>query len=63
MNKLYEAKEIDKKCRWYLSKCLNIYEDKGIKTPVLFYLDIKDNTWRWYSNKELVTLEELYKLF
>lgn len=60
---MYEAKEIDKKCRWYLNKCLNTYEEKGIKTEVLFYLDVKDNTWRWYSNKEPVTLDELYKLF
>ena len=40
---------------------------KVLKDTILyldnFYLDIKDNTWRWYSNKELVTLEELYKLF
>lgn len=57
----FDKNRVDNACFQYCEKALKEYEETGIKTPILFYKDVKTKTkiWRWYDTNKKVTYQSL----
>lgn len=57
----FNKNRVDNVCSQYCEKALKKYEKTGIKTPILFYKDVKTKTkiWRWYDTNKKVTYKSL----